>query len=409
MATASPSKGSVRTATTPTATSTASVATQSVAKRPNSTTLASRVSSPRLFAWLRRGLVVALVIAGVTGLSAIATSQSNQQQVAATVQHVHDLQDLRADVAQAQSIAMASFVATTPQQVDTQWQGYEQAGEAIAKSMVGAAVNTTDLAQMNQIVTDLTRWQTAVALAHGAGASPTTASATIQTVVDAQASLDSTLSGAIDSVGQTTVTSSALVVALVVAVATACLFLTALVIIARRTHRVINIGVAIGLIAAVAMVAPLAGYLKATTEADHSSTYRGQLSAIDVNVWSGRSMGALRILDPSRSADTVTAMTSDVVTAVGQTGMSGQVEAALQAFVAHQNQAATDSTPDLVLDATTWQDLSDQINSEISSVTTWAAAGVVPSLTPSILIVVGGLIGIGGTLAGVHARTKEYG
>ncbi len=397
-----------RTASKPSAATPATTgpATTGLATRPGAAPAKRRLSGPRFFNWLRFSLITVTLVAAVLGIVCAATTHAQQEATAGQITYAHCLRQLDTTTAEAQSSLLASLLDPSSQTGADQWEDYQASLQEADGLLLTAAANSDWPADLTDTSAALTAWAIPAAQARqealGQGLSPETLTSLTEAFTAVGTSLDTHLTAP-----ATARVTPLMIVSLAVAALALVLFLTGLVLTARRTHRVINPGLAIGLLLVIGLAAVIGSEVVQAAGADRDDSLSAHWSGLASQVWTSRQLAALGVLDPS-STDGEAAL--DLVASL-------QTESAASPALADQTQALADrltaigqaSGADrigLITDASVWQDPADSLGRMIDA--NRPTTKVTVFLWPTVLIAAFGLGAIAATLAGIHARTKEY-
>ncbi|MDR2973284.1 MAG: hypothetical protein LBV00_01025 [Propionibacteriaceae bacterium] len=373
----------------------------------STTTTGRRMSGPRFFSWLRFGLVVSTLVAAVLGVIATVVSQADQADLVASQASSLNLMEMKAMGAEAQSDALSSLLDPHGSQGRSQWQAYTDATATMTDLLLTATGSTSSPTDLHDVAQSFSAWQSALFSVHQDGLAAAVTPDALKPATQTYTVMIDALTAHVAL--HTDTDSTIIVVAFVLAVLVSIGFVMALIATARRSHRVINIGVTIALLLSLGSVYVLSWYNGQTTAAHTISDATWTLTDVRVDTWDTRSLSASAILDPTTRTTSPTA-----------TEAASQLEAPASDWwfelseetAAVVNQVATISaaTPDqartLILDDSSWRLLSDKIGALVSY--TPPTRSLIPAFVPASLIAGLGAGAVIATLAGVHARTKEY-
>jgi hypothetical protein len=204
-----------------------------------------------------------------------------------------------------------------------------------------------------------------------------------------------------------------LVIGLALSFLTAIGFLTSLVLFARRTHRVVNLGLALGLIAAIAPTVVVANFALQSQAIDaHQSVVSG-LAQARIDVWDSRTQDIHALIDAQSCPDctqNATLLIAGLGQNLGSFALSSDIATAWQALEVFQSTLDSTGTtsPAQINDTTSWQELSTALTTVITDLRPAPTALVISSLGPSAALAGLGLFGLIATLVGVNSRLKEY-
>jgi hypothetical protein len=354
---------------------------------------------------MRIGLVVWTLLSFAVGTGVILAWERDQADTAEAILHAQDLRDLRAQVAQANA---AGLIWAIDPSDDPAWTAYQQASDQVADLLVRTAANSGTSPHLNEVSRALRAWQDAVAGAHAA-LDPTAIAditAHYQSVTDI---LDTTMfaTGSSDSSWRTFTA-----VGIVASCLSAVGFVVAGTLTARRTHRVVNIGLTLGLLAVIGAIVVISLHASQSLRIQVAEQSNAALSQAQADLWDARSQASLAVLDPAAGQDHANQAQAlaDRLTA----GLADEPPMQVWALSLsdHVDQIAGDLTAadraPLVLDAAPWQDAANAIADQLDVQRPVPDALVVPALVPVISLAGLCLVAIVATLAGIHTRVQEY-
>jgi len=371
-----------------------------VAPRP--ATLATRQTGPQLFQTLRVALILITLAATVLSVIAIKASESNQVITAATAANAQDLRDLRVAVTHAQAAATVTLI--TPNAPASAWKTYDDMTGTADAAFLAAASSSRNPADLIPVASALRSWYNAVAVARAAGLNLTTTGDLTNSFTTLRDALDKAIPQAPTWSGS----SSLLVIAIVAASLAILAYAGAGVLLARRTHRVINLGLAVGLVAAIAALVIVANYASQVRQVSVADSETATLSELESDVWESQAWAATSVLDPTwwgyytEQASTLAASLPDRVP------LTVTTPAFVDQVVTRTADIAAAPDPEvrrpLVVDGAPWETLARDIRQGYRPVTN----AVVPALWYDIGLAGCGVVAITATLAGIYTRSKEY-
>ena len=355
---------------------------------------------PQVYRLLRAGLVIWTLLTTIVCVLGVVMEESNQAAVADSLAAAQDLRDLNVQASKAESDALAYLAAPG----DAAWDAYQTSSDQVDQLLLAAAASATDSGTLTGVATTMRQWRDAIAVAHAA---TTVAPGDVQQVTDSYATMGTALTGAINqSAGSSAAGSSASIIGLVFAILAVVGFIWALVLVARRSHRVLNIGLAVGLVAVVGLVATMGISIGRLGQIAAADSQTSALSQAGADLWNTRSLDALAILQPDNKQsllDTASRLFGSVNSVVSNDRMTALAQVQTGADSADANLLAT-----LVGNADPWQSAADSIASAISS-TRIDPHSLIPDTQWSLGVLSGlCIIAVIATLTGVHTRTKEY-
>ena len=368
---------------------------------------APHMSGPRLFQVMRVGLIVWTLVSTVLCLASILASQAHQEASAGALIHAQDLRDLRSEVSQAQAMALTSLI--DPQGLGTDlWDSYGDSRTQIDLLLLGSAASATHPADLGDVATALRAWQEDLAVAHHDALGPGVAAGLISEITtdytEVRDAIDAELASAVDQGSSST---PFIVLSILASSLGGLGFVVVLILTARRSHRVINIGLSVGLLAIIAAIVSVGIYANHSGQISYTYSKIASWSQAQSDTWDAHSEDALSILEPD-SWQTHVLSATGLMTSVSASYPSTSVSALVT------DQATITATDDLsarsnlVLNGSSWQTTSAAISSSIDSARPDSASLVVPALGYVVTVATCCVIAIIATLAGIHARTKEY-
>jgi len=378
--------------------------------------LAPHMSGPRLFQVMRVGLVVWTLVSTVLCLASVLASQSHQETSAGALVHAQDLRDLRSEVTHAQSAALISLIDPQTTGADS-WKTYDDSRTQVDLLLLGAAASAVHPADLQDVATALGDWQDTCAVAHhdalGAGMAPDATTQITSSYADVLEAITWQLNATSNQESSST---PFIVLSIVASVLGGLGFVVVSVVTARRSHRVINIGLSVGLLAIIAAIVTVGVYANQSGKISVTDSRIASLSTAESDVWTSLSEDALSILEPDSSQTHTVSATNSVSsasTAVNSANpVYSSVSTSVSALTKSQSTISSTSDPDarkaLIQDQSVWQDAANAISAAIDAERPASMSLVVPALGYVITVATCCVIAIIATLAGIHARTKEY-
>ena len=372
---------------------------------------APHLSGPRLFQVMRVGLVVWTLVSTVLCLASVLASQSHQESSAGALIHAQDLRDLRCEVAQAQATALTSLVGPQSSSSDL-WDAYVSSRTQIDLLLLGSAASAAHPADLGPVADTLRVWQENLAVtrhdALGPGMAAGATGDITASYTDVMSAIAAELSATADQESSST---PFIVLSLLASVLGGLGFVVVSVLTARRSHRVINIGLSIGLLAIIAAIVAVGVYANRSGEISVTDTRIAALSQAESDTWDSLTQDSLSVLEPD-SWQSHTGLAGDLLTSV-QNNLDGLSPVAdITALTTTQSDIASADDPDarsaLVTDLSPWQATASAIDAAIDAARPDSADLVVPALGYVVTVATCCVIAIIATLAGIHARTKEY-
>ena len=370
------------------------------------------MSGPRLFQVMRVGLVVWTLVSMVLCLASVLASQSHQESSAGALIHAQDLRDLRSEVSQAQAMALTSMLDPQGTSGKNLWNLYGESRTRVDLLLLGSAASAAHPADLGDVANALRTWQENLAVIHNDlsqqgvldGNATTTITTNYTAVITAiTAELHATAS-------QESSSTPFIVLSILASVLGGLGFVVVLVVTARRSHRVINVGLSIGLLAIIAAIVAVGIYANNSGQISNTDSNLADLSQSQSNLWDARSEDALSVLEPDSGQAHLDSAT-DLATLVSTTLRSMSLPE-VSTLVTDQKTIASTTDPTarstLVIKGSSWQNLSTTLGTTIDSNRPDAANLVVPALGYVVTVATCCVIAIIATLAGIHARTKEY-
>ena len=373
------------------------------------------LSGPRLFQVMRVGLVVWTLVSTVLCLASVLASQSHQEASAGSLIHAQDLRDLRSEVSQAQALALTSLINPNDSGIEL-WSSYTDSRTHIDLLLLASAASAAHPTDLGNVADALRIWQEDVAVTHhdavGPGIAPSATLEITASYTDAINAINAELAAA---AAQESSSTPFIVLSILASVLGGLGFVVVLVITARRSHRVINIGLSIGLIAIIAAIVSVGVYANRSGQISVTDTRITSLSQAETDAWDSLSRDALSVLEPG-AWQSQTDLADTHVTSVRDNlaKLTGVSSASSAMYDLNSRQSSINGTEDLdsrtalVLDETPWQNITTAINTTIDSERPDSTNLVVPALGYVITVATCCVIAIIATLAGIHARTKEY-
>ena len=373
------------------------------------------LSGPRLFQVMRVGLVVWTLVSTVLCLASILASQSHQEASAGALIHAQDLRDLRSEAAQAQATALATLAGSQSSQADL-WTSYVDSRAQIDLLLLGSAASAVQPADLGHVADTLRTWQDNIAVAHHDALGPGMAAGAVTDITASYTDVMSAIATELAATaGQESSSTPFIVLSLLASVLGGLGFVVVSVLTARRSHRVINIGLSIGLIAIIAAIVAVGVYASRSSEISVTDTRIAALSQAESDTWDILTNDTLSVLDPASwqshvgVAGSILESMQDNLNALSPTsGLTAPLSDLAAAQSAIASAEDTDARSALVTDLGSWQTTASALGAAIDAARPDSADLVVPALGYVVTVATCCVIAIIATLAGIHARTKEY-
>jgi len=385
-------------------------------KKAASLPSAPHMPGPRLFQVMRVGLVVWTLVSTVLCLISVLASQSHQEASAGALVHAQDLRDLRSEVSQAQATALTSLIDPQGTGGANLWNLYGKSRTQVDLLLLGSAASATHPTDLGDVANALRTWQEDLAVAHHDATGLGMTAAAISGITSDYTAMMNTINAELDSTASQESSSTPFIVLSILASSLGGLgFVVVLIVTARRSHRVINIGLSIGLLAIVAAIVAVGIYANHSGQISDTDSRIATLSQAESDTWDVLSNDAVSVLDPgswTSHTDLATSLLTSVQDNLVNLPPPTPITSPLAALVSTQSTIAstadTDARSALVTDLDPWQTEASAISAAIDSERPDSASLVVPALGYVITVATCCVIAIIATLAGIHARTKEY-
>jgi len=320
-----------------------------------------------------------------------------------------NLRDLRSEVAHAQALATTYLLAPT----DSEWKAYQTSSDQIDTWLLTAASNASNPADLTVVASAIRHWQDGITLAHQEAATASVSASTAQALQTAYALVGEQITTQLTAAGAHRSASIAfLVIGLVMAGIGVLGFLAGLVLTARRTRRLVNVGLAIGLVAMIGTLSVIGAYTGQSAFAQSVDSRVAVLSEAQATTWDSWSMAAMSVLDPDRASSYDAQATKLVAEVQANLSQNGLATSDIDALVQRQGTIATTTDPaqrsSLIVDASPWQTQASDLESMISADRPDQDSLVVQALWYVVMVAAACVLAVISTLAGIHARTKEY-
>ena len=376
---------------------------------------APHMPGPRLFQVMRVGLVVWTLVSTVLCLASVLASQSHQEASAGALIHAQDLRDLRSEVSQAQATALTSLVGSHASSADL-WKSYVDSRTQIDLLLLGSAASAAHPTDLGHVADTLRTWQENIAVTHhdasGSGISSTASADITASYTTVMSAIETELNA---TTNQESSSTPFIVLSILASVLGGLGFVIVSILTARRSHRVINIGLSIGLLAIIAAIVAVGVYANHSGQISDTDSRISVLSQAQSDTWDVLTDDTLSVLEPEVWQSHVGA--GAILLKSVQDNLNGMSSAAdigtpLDTLAATQSDITTINDADgrtvLVTNLSPWQDTASAISSEIDVIRPDSADLVVPALGYVVTVATCCVIAIIATLAGIHARTKEY-
>ena len=387
-------------------------------------------TTPVIFSLLRIVCIVAMIVSALLGLVSIAVARADAaswSNAAVTSQHLHELDRLLARANSQLGVALID-----PPQGDDEFAAFSTTMGDAYRTMLGAAVNGPNrLDAMTDLTTALLDFQDqADTMWAVASTNPLQAR---RDYVALQAGAFQTaendllaLLGALRLNDPPTAPSPLTLVAATASGCTVILLIGSMVVMARRTHRVLNLWLLGSVVATVVTTVALAGLAYSMWDAARVLSERNaeawDNSSLITQVWDVRTNLALAVIDPQDSTHLMAANGIPSITRAGflspeDVALLKATVAGVTALVATPNQAAAALIADHPLDATgqatsqdsLWAGIADRGDPRTVVTVPDSLIGVdSDALTRGIVVTLCCAAGVTFAGLGFRARLKEF-
>jgi len=369
-----------------------------------------KTPGPRLYRLMRIWLVVWTILQTALCIGSIMASQNQQEIAASSMIHAQDLRDLHSEVSYAQSLALCALLA--PEDAGL-WTSYENTSATIDSLLLASAASASDPQDMATIAQTLRTWQNQVTLAYYHAGTDGVTVPVAQTLDSDFGKLATAIEQASYSARSGQSANPFIVSGIIASVLGAFGFIIVMWVTARRSHRVLNLGLSVGLGAIIAAIVVVGVYAGQSSQITVVDSRIANLSEAVTSTWDARSLSAMTVLNPNSYPPYQQAVENlATLTRVNLQGAGVSLVGELNNVVATQTTIAETPDPDeraaLVLTETTWQTLVKSINTYINLERPAQGSLVVNALWYTILLSLCALAAIIAALAGIHTRTKEY-
>ena len=361
-----------------------------------------KLPGPRFYRLIRAGLVVLTLLSSLVCVIGVQMSQSSQTSVADHLVSVQGLRDLQSEAARAESTALIWLVRPT----DATWDSYQLANDQIDLLLMTSAASVDRPGDLAEVASALRNWQEAVTIAHYHGG---TDAAAIQTVLDRYDDLSQALARATSDSAGPSDNQALVVVGLVFAVIAALGFVCALVLVALRSHRVVNLGLAAALAAIIGIVSVMGVYYARPHQILAMDSETARLSQAVVDTWDARSLDALAVLLPDRGTlPQATALVNSLYDDLASQGLPVDALLNRQQYIIGISDIRLLGESDMVTDAVPWRELADAIGAQIDDRRSDPHDLILSAQWSLATVCLLGVAAAIATLAGINSRTKEY-
>ena len=369
---------------------------------------APKTPGPRLYRIMRTGLVVWTLLSAVLCVGSILASQSQQESSASAMVHAQDLRDLRSSVSHAQASALSSLLQASDAPA---WKAYEDARDRVDQFMLASAASANSPAEMNQIASAIRHWQDDLILAHQSKLSDNTT--LLKDLLDSFTTVTTRIGDAYSSASQGPSTAPFITMGIIASILGGLGFLMVAFATARRSHRVINIGLSIGLLAVIGAIVVVGIYASRSSQISVLDSRISSLSEAEVHTWDSQALAALSVLD-------VDSWTTHVMDAQSHGGSLRKALSSagfdlgkpVEGLILRLDQIADATDPDLrtslVVDSEPWESMDLVLRNAIEAERPSSGSLVVPAMSYVILLTSFCIVAVIAALAGIHTRTKEY-
>ena len=364
----------------------------------------SKTSGPKFFRLVRVWLLIAVVASSALGVFSIVASESAQESSAQSTAYFQDLEDVQSTVTQAHTYGLLDQVGAHSGDL------YNETVLEVDSLLVQLAHDGPgDARSLAALFTDVREWSAGVAVdAQSSYAQPGLDSD------KAYETANTTLSRLIDESSQSRDSGQTYVILGIVALSVGCACLLAgLILTAYRSHRVINIGLTLALLASIGSITTLGLYASNTAAISTSDHTASRVVQASYHAWNSLRLDCLSSIDSAHSESHLDMAAQELSTAQALTADRDlAVESALTTLATlHDSIAGTsgvDREKALASATSTWTDFQGVVDATLNNTRPNPESLVVDSAPYIIALVLCGLAGVGSVLYGVHVRAKEY-
>jgi hypothetical protein len=347
---------------------------------------------------MRIGLVIWTLLATAWCVGSLLTTQTQQEEAAAAYSHGQDLLDLKAGIAWAHS---AGLVLLTDQDNPTFRRDFNEANRVVDRQLVACASSSLDLEAMSRVATAVRAWQSLFASTLAAGELPddftvSDLDGAYQSVRDSLAAADTSLSFIY--------TYPSIIGAIVASVLGALGFIVVSIMTARRSRRVINVGLTLGLLAVIATIMVGASYAKQYSNVYTDNDQLSYMIDAKCKMWSSRGVQAMSEYPPYLGSGSTGQESLDRARSYLDKA-NEQFAQEMTGYLATIEQALKD---DNITSQDPWIAAATAIDDKVDTIRLNHDDIVTPATGYVIAVSVLGIVAVICLLVGISARTKEY-
>ncbi|MDR0848141.1 MAG: hypothetical protein LBN10_03715 [Propionibacteriaceae bacterium] len=368
----------------------------------------AKASGPQFFRLVRLWLLIVTLVCTAFGVVCVVVSESAQESSAQAAAYSQDLEDLHSTLAQAHADALLHFAGAGT--MDSYADATSQADSLLAGLAHDSPSDAQDLVSL---FTAVRQWSTQVGV-DAQSRTPNSGQAS-QTAYE---TVDETLTRLIDATSPNRDSGLTILVLGLVGLGVGALCLLAgLILTALRSHRVINVGLALALLATIGSIVTVGLYSANTTAISSSDETASRVVQASYHAWTALQQDCLSIIDPTNAASHLELAAKEVSTALGivpdRDAAVYEVASQLSGLDAYNESIASASAGDdrrvAVSDkAVFWTDFQAIVDTTVDGIRPDPKSLVVNSVPYIVALVACGLTGVACVLYGVHVRAKEY-
>lgn len=340
-------------------------------------------------------------------MSSIVTAQNDQSSLFV---HAQNLQELRVELSHGQALALSSFLNPKSSQGSISWQAYEESRNEIPSLILAAAASAKDpIEGVGDVALAVLQWQDTIYTVKRSITETRPADYNIQKVTSSFAEVEQAMTRAVAKMVEAPSYYTLFRTLGVVASILAGLgFLLASWLSAQRTHRVINIGLTIGLVAMIGVIITVQLFVARSSELSNADDQANQLSQAQYQTWDCQSLSALSILLPDSPEDFSSSALKLANSVLDQVAGWNDLSDSATAVVGIQEKIAeTDNPMELMLNSSVWHDSASAI-SDIITVIRPSPDSLAEPIWYSITLAGLCAVAVTATVVGINVRTKEY-
>jgi hypothetical protein len=362
---------------------------------------------------MRTGLVIWTLLATALCIGSVLATQTQQESSAATMLHAQDLRDLRSAVAKTHATGLSLM--TSPMNSDL-IAAYDQVRSTTDHLILASAGSYVGHGDMGSVISSIRTWQDDLAVSLHIISNGSVDPLRVSLLDTEFRNVTTAIDQAYSSVSvDATSTTPFIIIGIIASVLGGLGFVMVSVVTARRSRRIINPGLTIGLLAVIAAIVTVGFYASKSAEISVVDSRISAFSQAQADTWTSRAQVAMGVLDPDQWSTHLT-QAQTTAHSIQPTVMKvvafidSDLEEGFTTLSSAVDSLVTDSSsaPHTLSSNLPWLDLAQTLSNLIDDERLTEDNLVVPAMWYTALLALLCVVAVVFLLSGLHSRTKEY-